>query len=387
MRFEKSLSAVALGLAISQVSVAENSVVETLKEGDFIADLRLRYESNDADDAASRDAASALTLRTRLGYETVEMAGFKVLYEIEDSRALIDDYSPEDTDYDTVADPENTEINRAQIAYHKDAFRAVIGRQRIILDNARFIGNVGWRQNEQTFDALTLSYTQDDISVLYSYVDQVNGILRNFDADTTDHLFNVSYAGLAAGKLVGYAYLTEDDDTDSTLDTYGASFAGQTDSGDITVTYRAELATQSSDDYDASYFHLEAGAIVSAVTFALGNETLGSDNGNYGFQTPLATKHAFNGWADMFLATPAVGLSDTYIKAGGKLAGIKLLAVYHDFSADEGSTDLGSEIDLLAAKKIDDNFTVGVKYAAYSEGDMASKPDTDKLWIWGEARF
>ena len=133
---------------------------------------------------------------------------------------------------------------------------------------------------------------------------------------------------------------------------------------------------------------LEAGAVISGVTLALGNETLGSDDGNYGFQTPLATKHKFNGWADQFLGTPASGLSDTYVKAVTKVKGIKLVGFYHMFDAVEGSTDLGSELDLLAVKKLDDTFTVGAKAAFYSAGDDASgKVDTDKFWLWAQAKF
>merc|ERR1712169_49069 len=93
--------------------------------------------------------------------------------------------------------------------------------------------------------------------------------------------------------------------------------------------------------------------VVSGVTLALGNETLGSDDGEFGFNTPFATKHAFNGCADKFLGTPADGLSDTYLKVAGNVAGVKLVGFYHDFSADEGSADKGSEIDFLAAKKIE----------------------------------
>ena len=386
MKTTKTLLAVSLGLALSQVAVAENAFVETVKKGDLLADFRLRYETNDTDDAT--DSATALTLRSRVGYETPSMAGFKVLAELEDVRAIVDEYRIEDADYDVVADPENTEINRFQVSYSKDNFGAVVGRQRIILDNARFIGNVGWRQNEQTYDAALFTYKMDDVALAYAYIDQVNDILFN-STDLSAHALNAAYTGLAAGKLVAYAYLADMDDTDFTLNTYGASFTGKTAAGDTTVTYRAELATQNQDaggvEHDALYYALEAGVVVSGVTLALGNETLGSDDGEFGFNTPFATKHAFNGWADKFLGTPADGLSDTYLKVAGNVAGVKLVGFYHDFSADEGSADKGSEIDFLAAKKIDDNFSIGLKYAGYSAGDNES--DTDEVWVWGQTKF
>lgn len=390
MQSKKSLPAAALSLAVSQIifnqnAMAEETFTDTLKKGDVIIDLRLRYESADDDDAADKDSATALTLRSRLGYETADLNGFKILYEIEDVRAVIDDYAPENTDYDTVADPENTEINRAQISYSKDGFSLVAGRQRIILDNARFVGNVGWRQNEQTFDAVKAGYKTGDLNVQYAYIDQVNGILRRFDADVSDHLLNITYSGLTAGSLTGYAYLLKDDDSDAKLDTYGARFAGKTAINDINLIYSAEFATQSSDDFDAGYYALEGGVVLSGITLALGNETLGSDDGAYGFQTPLATKHAFNGWADKFLVTPTDGLNDTYIKAAGAVAGIKLLAMYHDYSADEGNEDKGSEVNVLAAKSFSEHYSAGLKYAAYSAGDKGT--DSDKAWLWLEAKF
>ncbi len=87
----------------------------------------------------------------------------------------------------------------------------------------------------------------------------------------------------------------------------------------------------------------------------------------------------------MFLATPGDGLRDLMFSLGGKAAGIKLLAVYHDFSADQGSDDYGSEIDLLAAKKFARRYQLGIKYASYRADSW--KTDTDKLWLWGQLKI
>jgi hypothetical protein len=378
MKAQKTLLAIALGLAASQ------TFADAISDGKFYADVTARFESADQDNGASK-TANALIADTAFGYESKDFSGFKFLAEYEVVNAMIDNYAPETAGFDTVADPEVREWNRAQISYANDGYSAVLGRQRIILDNARFVGNVGWRANEQTFDAATVGYTIGDVAVKYSYIDQVNSILPKFDADVTDHLLNISYSGIKAGKLTAYAYLLKDDDTDAKNDTFGASFGGKTAVNDLSVIYSAEVATQSTDDFDALYYALEGGVVVDGITIALGNETLGSDSGDYGFQTPLATKHAFNGWADMFLATPKDGLSDTYLKVAGMAAGVKLVGIYHDFKADEGSNDYGSEIDLLAVKKLNDKFTVGAKYATYSAED--TYVDTDKFWLWAQAKF
>ena len=204
-------------------------------------------------------------------------------------------------------------------------------------------------------------------------------------------MLNASYK-TKTGKLVGYAYLLEvDNNTDNSLDTYGFSYNGKA-SG---VKYKLEYATQDADaganSFSADYLNAELGTSYNKVNFTLGYELLGSDNGQYGFSTPLATLHKFNGFADLFLATPDEGLVDIYATVSGKAFGGKWVATYHDFSADDSSPavdDLGDEINLLYVRPIDKTFTFGAKYASYSAGDTSGgRVDTDKLWLWLNAKF
>lgn len=387
---KKTLLTAAITLASTQgllytSSAQADSPMVLLDQAKPIANLNLRYESNDTDDATGNSPAKAITLRSRLGVQFGDYQGLTGLFEVEDVQAFRDAYAPESKGFDVVADPENTEFNRAQLQYNRDDFSAVVGRQRIILDNARFVGNVGWRQNEQTFDAAKLSYKMDDLTVQYAYIDQVNGILRRFDADVTDHLINVSYSGLTAGTITAFGYLLENDDTEATDDTLGFSFKGKTSKILYSATYAQQSVENGANEFDATYLALELGAAVGPAKVFLGQETLGSDGGDYGFQTALATKHAFNGWADKFLGTPKEGLVDTYLKAVAKVQGVKLLGMYHTYETDDGGDDLGSELNLLAVKKINKNVTTGLKYASYSKGDTGA--DTDKLWIWVSAKL
>jgi len=160
--------------------------------------------------------------------------------------------------------------------------------------------------------------------------------------------------------------------------------------GDMTGIYTLEYATQSdyeqgSSAIDADYSLIELGLKISGVTAKLGYEILGSDSFS-SFETPLATKHAFNGWTDQFLNTPPNGLKDLYLTVGGKVQGIKLLGVYHDFKADSGGASYGNEIGFLAAKKFGKHYSAGLKYASFSS-DSTSYVDTDKIWIWGGIKF
>lgn len=403
----RSISVAVAVLCGASMNVANASLKDSIQEavdgGKAYADFRLRYESVD-EDKALKDA-SALTLRTRFGYTTAAVGGLSAGLEFEDSRQVlgVDDYN--DTlgknagVYSVIADPETTEVDQAFLKYKRGSVTATLGRQVLTLDNHRFVGHVGWRQDRQTFDAFRVEAAfTEKLSGQYAYLVKRNRIFaEEKDIDSKDHLLNLAYK-TDLGKLSAYAYLLEvDQATDNGLDTYGLRFAGKKPaSEDVTVLYSAEYATQEKSsagaaDLDADYMAFEVGAAFSGVTAKFGYELLGSDEGSYGFSTPLATLHKFNGWADQFLSTPDQGLEDMYVSVGGSVAGIKLAAIYHDFSADEstgGADDLGSEVDLLAKKKFNDTYSGGVKYAMYSAGDAAfGKVDTDKAWVWVSAKF
>ena len=104
------------------------------------------------------------------------------------------------------------------------------------------------------------------------------------------------------------------------------------------------------------------------------------------FTTPLATLHKFNGWADKFLATPANGLEDLYLAVNGSVKKkLKWAAIYHDFSANEGDADYGTELDLLLSYRTAWNQTFGLKTAFYEADTHAA--DTDKIMVWTSYRF
>ncbi|MBR9908933.1 MAG: alginate export family protein [Gammaproteobacteria bacterium] len=392
-------SAVALSSVVAVPTLAATTVAEALSGGKAYGDFNLRYEAVDQDNAL--DDASALTLRSRIGYVTDSLNGFSATVEFEDSRIVagVDEFSVPPTgfqtgEYSVIADPETTELDQAFIQYKTDMVTAKLGRQVLTLDNHRFVGHVGWRQDRQTFDGLSLVATPvAGLTVTYAYLDERNRIFAEAaDVDSKDHLLNLSYK-TPVGTLTAYSYLLEMDvATDNALDTYGVRFAGSTEADGTKFLYELEYATQSSEmgssDFDADYLLLEGGVVISGITAKLGYEVLGSDDGAYGFSTPLATLHKFNGWADMFLATPGVGIEDMYVSVGTKVGPGMLTVVYHDFSADDASAsldDLGSEVDVSYGMKFGKHYNAGIKYAAYSADDFSV--DTDKLWVWVGASF
>jgi hypothetical protein len=383
----------------SSFSYAQEDAFSALTEGKPTVDFDLRYETVSQDNPV--EDASAFTLRTRLGYESGSYEGFSFKIEMEDNRIVMGEgdytvgpagYNP--GIYSVIADPEFTELDQGYLQYKNDAVTLKLGRQVIALDGHRHVGHVGWRHDRQTFDAATAIYAPNkQFTAKYSYITQRNRIFGEFaDLDAKDHLLNLSYK-TDMGTIVAYAYLLEvDNDTDNALDTYGASFKGAKAFDDTKFIYAVEYATQSSEtanaEFDADYFFAEIGANLGGVTAKVGYELLGSDEGNFGFSTPLATLHKFNGWSDQFLGTPQQGLQDTIFTLTGGLAGGKWLVAYHDFSADEASEtvdDLGSEINLQYTTKIFKHYTLGLKYADYS--GESGRVDAEKVWVWLGTKF
>ncbi|HSJ49183.1 MAG TPA: hypothetical protein VLA26_10085 [Gammaproteobacteria bacterium] len=385
----------ALGLAAHPAG-ASDSLIEALKGGSAKVDLRLRYEGVEQDNA--RKDADAMTLRTRLGYGTGEFQGFSLYGEFEDVSIIGNTkYSVPggaDQSYSIVADPEVSEVNQVYLAYSGiPDTRLQYGLQRIILDNARFVGNVGWRQNEQTFKAFHLvNSTLPDTQLTYAHLNQIHTITGT-ETDTDTHLLNVRYSGLPVGTLTAYGYFIEFPDSAASQKTLGLRLTGSHAPGDgMKLLYALEYAAQS--DYKdgnagigGKYQLVELGGQYGGMTAKIGYEVLGDDD-HIEFQTPLATKHAFNGWTDQFLTTPAGGLEDIYVTLGGMAMGVNLLGVYHDYSSDAGGIDYGSEWGFQAMKKFAKHYQAGLKYSSYSAGDAGTaQVDTDKLWLWGAVAF
>ncbi|QKG72186.1 alginate export family protein [Erythrobacter mangrovi] len=384
------------------VAAAEGDPIKFVEGVTFdpIIDLRLRVET--VDQPTFVDDATALTLRGRAGFE-VAKNGFSLLVEGEGTLAIVSDYN--DTipgnglePNPVVADPDNVELNRLQVAYKIKGFGLTAGRQRINIDNQRFVGAVGWRQNEQTFDAVRGQATIGPVSLNATYSNSQRTI---FGHESPSNKFDGDIVLLNAGVKTGpanvkaFAYLI---DYDTRLafssQTYGVLATGGFPIGKAKINVLASYAHQS--DYQgnpvpfaADYFNFELGGTVAGFSLKAGYEELGSDDGAASFQTPLATLHAFNGWADLFLTTPTNGLRDYYVSAskGFKvkaLPGLKVAATYHKFESDFGGVDYGEEFDASLGIKLG---RVGLlaKYATYNAD--AFQVDTDKFWLQAEISY
>jgi hypothetical protein len=369
-----------------------------------LIEARLRYEN--VDQAGLPNDAEATTIRIRSGVQA-SSGPLSAIVEMQGTLALTGDY------YDglhgaatrpLIADPQNIALYRAQLQYRTKALALTVGRQRIALDDERFVGAVPFRQNGQTFDAARVEWTgvkglKADLTYAWRVntvwgIDGVGARPRSIGGDNV--LGNLSYAS-PIGTITGFAYLVDQDEAAVqgfrlSSQTYGARLAGaRALAKAVKLTYQLSYATQSDYDrnpnrYRADYYLIDAGIELHALKLGAGYEVLGADKGVAlaAFQTPIATGFKFEGWADKFLTTPPDGVRDLYGNLGygwkqaGPFKALMVQAVYHRFASDRHSRLYGDEIDLLASAKLGKT-GLSARYADYQADGFAT--DTRKFWL------
>lgn len=388
--------AVLLALGTSAVlAAAPTASADIWSDGHALLDARYRIEYVDQD--GFDKTALASTLRTRLGYQLGDYEGFSGLVSFQDNRVIGDTRYNDTynglTQYPVVADPADTELDQAYLSYAGvDSLNLKLGRQVVKLDNDRFVGNVGFRQLEQSFDALLASYdVTPDFNLSYAYVARVNRIFGAHHPDplharlTTDtHLLHADWQ-TGAGTLVGYAYLIGIDSLPAASHKdLGLRWVGKIGLDPAwNLDYTLEAARQSAYkdgtlDGSRDYLHAEAGLNQASYGVALGYERLEGD-GTAAFQAPLATLHAFNGWTDRFLSTPADGLADSYLGAHLKAGDVTLKGTLHRFDATHGGSHYGDELDLALSAPLAEHLSGSVALGNYSADSYAV--DTRIVWL------
>ena len=307
------------------------------------------------------------------------------------------DLGPEDfnntingrTQYPVVADVQSAEVDQAYLESLSIPGVALLGGRYLEnLDNQRYVGSVAWRQNDQTFDGAKATVTAlPGVTALYAYIGNVNRIFSDKspvgNINSNVHLMHLESKEFSFGKLAAYTYLMDLYDLDPLSNaSFGGFLKGKQPLGDkFDYNYRLEYARQTSYgnapvNYDVDYVRVEQGLSSGGLTATLIYELLGSDNGVAAFQTPLATGHVFNGFADVFLVTPPTGLQDFYVdatykvpsKSGGPLSyfgGLLLEAQYHEFRSAVQGLDYGSEFDFYSYMPLHSGFYAQFKYANY----------------------
>lgn len=407
---------------------APGSITDAIMSGHLLLDLRGRSEFVDqTKTAVIKDNAAAYTLRTQLGWETGAWNGFKGLLEFQD----VTHVGPEDyavntpgattpplngagkAKYPLINDPDEVELNRLQLnwTYNPD-LSITAGRQRILIDDQRFIGDVGWRQNEQTFDGGRLDTGYGAFRVTYVYINRVNRVLGpSSDWDSDSHLLNASYTLVPALRLEGFAYAL--DFANSQINnsiTEGGKASGKANLGPVQLAYNGTYADQTNyhsgatPHFNLGYYDVDVTAIYGPFTGKAGYEVL-DGNGVRGFTTPLATTHAFNGWADAWVSPGGNksfvdGIKDLNLTAAVRppvkcpyFFNPELTFVYHDFDDEKTGAYLAQEYDLQATAQVTSRLSILAKYADFVRattvpvGAAAPPASRDKVWFGFEYKL
>jgi len=376
---------------------------QIISESSLSADFRYRYEFIDQE--SKPENARASTLRSRLRFNTGEYDGFSALIEGANVLAIGSErYNSTANglvEYPVVADPEGSVLNQVYVNYARENSFIRVGRQIITHGDQRFVGAVGWRQNDQVFDATRVVYKpMDNLKIDYAFVNRVHRIFGPDDGanpaelEGNNHLLNINTQ--LSDEFILNAYLYDLDFSSQAnyipakvenLSSRTVGVDAQYGFGQLTARVRyaqQRSAGASRLDYRTHYYAAGLKYKIDTLEVGASYEVFGSDNG-VGFATPLATNAIHNGWALAFPVTPGVGLIDANMTASYRTNWGILLMGYHDFSSEVGHDSFGSEVDLGVIFPIKKSWDLSVKVADFQSS--SSMPDTQILWLTTNIRL
>ena len=403
IKLNRAMMVLVAGLLLTGGSaMAGDSLLDALKNGKTSIQLQFSLEYSDLEDAADLDAASGLTLRTRLGYRTGEFNGVAFFVQFHNLSQISENYrwpGGGDADHDVIADPHGTRIHQAFVdAKLGQSGMLRLGRQEIILDDARLIGNVGWRQNGQSFDGASFLSIKDRNQFQLAYITRVNTILlTHVDLDSMI-LLNNRFKATENLNIGAFGYLLDtESDAETARDsaTYGLRLDGTAGRFAYDVTFASQSDYADGEGHGGTMINALGKWKVGDWTVGAGaNVISGQDGEDRAFDTLFSTAHKYNGWADQFLATNGGnlvnGLQDFYIQAGTLYKGVAFLVVYHLYETTDGNTyvgDYGSELDFQFTRSFNKHVSALLKFAIYSADDALDNPTVDEKVVWARVNI
>jgi hypothetical protein len=302
-------------------------------------------------------------------------------------------------------------LNRAQLTWTPvRAFSITGGRQRILIDDQRFVGNVNWRQNEQTFDGVRADITLGGLKLFGAYVSHVNRVLgeyRNFDS--ASYLMNARYDVSKTLDVEGFAYLLEFQNSPvNSSRTEGVRVSGKFDLAPLKVAYGGTYAHQGDygnapTPFGLDFYDVDLAGTYGIATLRLNYQQL-AGNGTRGFTTPLATTHSFQGWADAFVSPGGnksfVDGIDDYnlsltlrpkVKPAPFFSRPEIVVWYHDFEDELHGSHIGQELDVSGSVNLTNRLVLLVKYADFRRAENvplgAATPPASRTKAWVSLEF
>jgi len=395
-------------LAIAGIVTIETATAEDQPDAfAFFGESRLRLETAEQDNLP--DKAAALTQLIRPALELRASDKLTALIEAEAVFAIVDDFddgSGNNPGRPVIADPDGLELNRLQLQYSVGPRTFItLGRQKLALDDERFLGPGAFRQNDQTYDGVHISTQPFGTTTFQAgYFGKVHRVLGSdnpigaFNGES--YYFNANTPTLIG--QVGVFHYAFDLSTDLpapqssvfSSQTSGIRIDGRYHRDPYGIDWEASFARQTdfSDnplDYEADYWLAGLQAFAGPASLKVRFESLGAAD-QQSFQTPLGTLHKFQGAADLFLNTPPEGLQDIQIKWGwnfgrnGPFRNISTALSVHRFESEVSGLHFGDEInfDITAAFG---QFNLALTAANYDAKAFAS--DTNRFFLSLTHRF
>ena len=393
-----------LGLFAGLIYADTEAIKHAISEGTTSLNLRLGYEYSSTDD--NRSPGKALSLRSRIGYRTENFYDTKVFVEFHSLVNMMEEFEfpgGNRKDRDFISDPDGERLHQGYVEYFGFPYLELkLGRQEIQLDDERFIGNVNWRQNGQSFDGLTLfAQPTSEIYLYAALLNQVNTItLSHVDLEHLI-LLHLKYVNEEIHKFHVFSYLVDDEFDQNDSITYGVKVDGLC--GDI-LKYGFTFAYQ--DDYQGSHnrnadlIKITLGILLDPFNFGFGFSRIsGKDGKDAPFDTLYSTAHKFNGWADQFAGTNGGnvfgGVEDFYVEFETEYFNTKFLMRYHLFDTTEKGSLMnngnpihegtyGTELDFDLSRQINENLSAQITAAFYNENfdNGGLNPTTDEEVFW-----
>ncbi|MDY0076606.1 MAG: alginate export family protein [Bacteroidales bacterium] len=304
-----------------------------------------------------------------------------------------------------VANSNQLMLHQAWAAYlFNDHLKLKLGRQELVYDDARILGNVDWAQQARSHDLALLTYENTfklHLGVAYNQEKeksigtdyQVNNYKtmqfawfhKDFDK------WNLSLLAMNNGWQFDYTELGIDKSKTVFAQTLGGRVVYKQDKLDLNASGYFSTGKDASDR-DLSAYYIGAGANYAANSnwvFGLGWEYLSGtselerdinpDYTNKSFNPYYGTNHKFNGFMDYFYVgnhINRVGLSDIYASAKFRREKWDLAGTLHFFSAanevlnkdiinvnEAMSNGLGTELDLVFSYKLSPQVELSAGYS------------------------
>ena len=276
-----------------------------------------------------------------------------------------------------------------------------VGRQEMVFDEARLIGNIGWIQQAQSFDAIRADFNAAGLGFTTFYSQTLANDTHptmgpTIVAGTRDGHFGgarITYK-IGEGKndrITGYYYIcnntsTGGNDVYDNLNILGIYFNKQLGKVRVRLDGAYEFGDRSAVAGPA--LNVDAYMLTGAIEMKhgaghggkiglwvdyLSGDSNGADRDQNQFVTPYATNHKFYGHIDKFLNNPVTGLIDLAVKGSiGITPSTKVQAHFHNFSAASTRTGVasnyGQEIDLQITHKLAANTALRAGYSHYFAG-------------------